>query len=259
MENHSYDSIIGSPSAPYINYLAGSCGLATNYHNVTHPSLPNYLAATSGMSQQSLAAFSSDCDPSPGCESPGDSLFGQGETWKSYEEDMSAPCQRGSTGEYAARHNPAVYYTALSDCLLRDVPYPALDQDLADGRIPAFAFVTPDLLDDMHDGTVAGGDKWLAATLPAILDSNLYRRGGLVVFLTWDEGEGGSAGDCATNTTDAGCHVATLVISATTRPGTRAGTLFNHWSLLKTTEELLHLPLLGQAADASDMRAAFDL
>lgn len=259
MENHSYGSIIGSSSAPYINSLAGSCGLATNYHNITHPSLPNYLATTSGMSEQAVGAFSSDCDPTPSCESSGASLFGQGETWKSYVEDMPAPCGRGSTGEYAARHNPAVYYTALAGCPAFDVPYPALGQDLADGRLPAFSFVTPNVLDDMHDGTVADGDRWLAANLPMLLESNLFRLGHLVVFLTWDEGEGGSAGDCATNTTDVGCHVATLVLSATTRPGTRAGALFNHWSLLRTTEELLHLPLLGEAASAPSMRSAFNL
>src|SRR5690242_3881220 len=49
MENHSYNSIIGSSQAPYINSLAAECGLATNYHNVSHPSLPNYVSATSGL------------------------------------------------------------------------------------------------------------------------------------------------------------------------------------------------------------------
>lgn len=47
MENHSYNEIIGSPEAPYINSIAGECGLATNYHNISHPSLPNYVAGTS--------------------------------------------------------------------------------------------------------------------------------------------------------------------------------------------------------------------
>ncbi len=51
MENHSYSDIIGNTAqAPYINSLASSCGVATDYHNTTHPSLPNYLAATSGLS-----------------------------------------------------------------------------------------------------------------------------------------------------------------------------------------------------------------
>jgi hypothetical protein len=56
-ENRSFTDIIGSRlQAPYINSLAASCGLATDYHNTTHPSLPNYLAATSGIAQGSLPA-----------------------------------------------------------------------------------------------------------------------------------------------------------------------------------------------------------
>lgn len=54
MENHSFSDIIGSSQAPYLNSLASECGLATNYHNVSHPSLPNYLAATSGLSPNAL-------------------------------------------------------------------------------------------------------------------------------------------------------------------------------------------------------------
>jgi phosphatidylinositol-3-phosphatase len=63
MENHSYPSIIGSPQAPYENRLANSCGLATNYHNISHPSLPNYVGATSGLSVGAVQKFSSDCNP----------------------------------------------------------------------------------------------------------------------------------------------------------------------------------------------------
>lgn len=49
MENHGYDQIIGNTAdAPYINALAARYNLATNFHGVTHPSLPNYLAAISG-------------------------------------------------------------------------------------------------------------------------------------------------------------------------------------------------------------------
>lgn len=52
MENRSYSEIVGSPAAPYFNRLAGLCGLATDYSAVAHPSLPNYLALTSGSTQQ---------------------------------------------------------------------------------------------------------------------------------------------------------------------------------------------------------------
>jgi phosphatidylinositol-3-phosphatase len=77
----------------------------------------------------------------------------------------------------------------------------------------------------------------------------------------WDEGEGGTATDCATNTTDIGCHVASLVISPSTRPGTQSSVLFNHYSLLKTSEQLLGLPYLGNASDPSvtSMSKAFNL
>src|SRR5262249_50214783 len=67
MENHSYDTIIGNSQAPYINTLAGQCGLATNYHNISHPSLPNYIAGTSGLGLSDLKKFDTDCSPSKHC------------------------------------------------------------------------------------------------------------------------------------------------------------------------------------------------
>src|SRR5579863_4566823 len=86
LENHSYGAILGSSQAPYFNTLAKDCGLATNYHNVSHPSLPNYIAATSGLSYSSIQKFLSDCSPSGSCDTSAKSIFGQGESWKSYEE-----------------------------------------------------------------------------------------------------------------------------------------------------------------------------
>ena len=83
--------------------------------------------------------------------------------------------------------------------------------------------------------------------------------GTTAVFLTWDEGEGGTSNDCATNTTDVSCHVATIVISPSTIPGTQAATLFNHYSLLGTAEELLSLPKLGLATSFPTMSSAFNL
>jgi hypothetical protein len=261
MENHSLGDIIGSSSAPYLNSLASECGLATNYHNITHPSAPNYLAATSGVSMGSLPIFSYlDCDESIVCNMGGSQgIFGQGETVKSYEESMPSNCDKSDSGEYAVRHNPEVYYTSLSTCAADDVPYTQLATDLAGNALPAFSFITPNLIDDMHDGTIAQGDAWLQANLPAILGSSEYQGGSVVVFLTWDEGEGGIHNECATNTTDAGCHVATIVISPSTAPGTKSATLFNHYSLLGTSAQLLGVPPLGEAAKAGSMLGAFNL
>jgi hypothetical protein len=259
MENHSYGTIIGSRSAPYINGLARACGLATNYHNVSHPSLPNYIAMTSGLPLGRLRPFTADCDAGPGCDSRAPSIFGQLGSWRAYAESMPAPCDRTDAGEYAVRHNPAVYYTSLRGCATHDVPFRALAHDLTAGQLPAFSFITPNLIDDMHDGTVAQGDYWLSVNLPVILRSAEYRSGSVVVFVTWDEGEGGSSSACATNHLDVGCRVATLVISPSTAAGTRSSTLFNHYSLLRSTEQLLSLPPLGLAAGAIGMLRGFGL
>ena len=261
MENHSFSDIISNAAqAPYINSLAAECGLATNYHNISHPSLPNYIAATSGLSGRALKTFNPDCSPSKKCSTPAPSIFGEGETWKAYQESMPANCNPANSGEYAVRHNPPPYYTTLAGCSSLDVPYTQLASDLTNGTLPAFSFITPNLIDDMHDGTIADGDNWLASNLPTILNSPEYQSGSTAVFITWDEGTGGKTGEsCATNTTDPSCQVATIVISPSTPVGVTSGALFNHYSLLGTTEQLLGLPALGQAAGAATMTAAFNL
>src|SRR5262249_44887154 len=134
-----------------------------------------------------------------------------------------------------------------------------LAADLAGGDLPAFAFVTPNLVHDMHDGSVADGDRWLARNLPAVLDSPAYRQATTAIFITWDEGEGGTSDHCASNVSDAGCHVATIVVSPSTARGTKSGVLFNHYSLLGTAEQLLRLPRLGLAAAKPTMTQAFGL
>ncbi len=267
MENHDYTSVVGNPRAPYENNaLIGGCGLATNYHNITHPSLPNYLAATSGDPQ-----VDSDCQPSA-CATTAPSLFGQlraaGRTWRAYQESMPGNCAAHDAGAYAARHNPPVYYTPIAaDCARWDQPMGStsggnLLGDLHAGALPDFAFITPNLCDDTHDCPVRTGDDWLANWIPKITTSPAYRSGSTVVLLTWDEGGSGGTHDCARDTSTPGCQVATIVIAPTTRPGTRSGALFNHYSLLKTTEQLLGLPAtLGSAADptTASMRTAFNL
>jgi hypothetical protein len=127
------------------------------------------------------------------------------------------------------RHNPPPYFTTLAECATKDVPYAQFGTDLATGSLPAFSFITPNLIDDMHDGTIAQGDEWLKANVPAILSSSEYTSGTLALFITWDEGEGGTSSECATNTIDVGCHVATIVVSPSTAADAQSSTLLNHY------------------------------
>src|SRR5260370_38713296 len=66
MENEEYSSIIGDPSAPYINSLAAGGALATQYDAVSHPSLPNYLALTGGAPSWAAPASTPRPPPTPG-------------------------------------------------------------------------------------------------------------------------------------------------------------------------------------------------
>ena len=237
MENHGLDQIESSSQAPYLNTLGSRCGLATDYSAVSHPSLPNYLALTSG----STHGISDDS----GHQLSAPSLFGLlGAGWRSLEESMPADCDRTSSGEYAVKHNPAAFYTPVApDCLTQDVPLTNPPDVSAE-----FTLITPNLCDDMHDCSTQTGDAWLSREVPLVLDSSEYRSGSTAVFITWDENDGG------------GTLVPCYVIAPSVVPGTRSTSQFNHYSLLRTTEEMLALnPLLGQAATAPAMRGAFHL
>jgi hypothetical protein len=271
-ENHSYDQIIDSASAAFINDLASQCGSAANFHNLTHVSLGNYVGAVTGLDNAALQPFKLDCSPSASCETSAPSIFEQVPSWKAYMESMTTSCQSTGLVGYAVRHNPPAYLTSLAGtCPTFDVPYTELQSDLDDDTLPAFAFITPNSVNDGHDGpdpvAIQNTDAWLAANLPPILASAAYQRGTTAIFITWDEGEGpitpGFLGkDCSRNTTDEDCHVATIVVSPSTRPGTVSSAFFNHYSLLRTTGEMLHLKrrrFPGLARKAPSMRHAFHL
>ena len=261
LENHGYDEIVGSSAAPFINRtLIAGCGLATNAHNETHPSLPNYIAATSGMAPGRLGRWDSDCNATPSCRTRAPNLFGQAASWGAYAESMRKPCGHFFTGLYAASHNPAVYYRSLTDCPLHDVPYARLQQDLDADVLPAFTFVTPNMCHDMHNCSVQTGDAWVAHAIRDLVASAAYRRGTMAIFVTFDEGEPSGSDHCAFNTHDPGCHVPIIVVSPSTPSGARSGAMFNHYSLLRTTEEMLGIgEYLGAARNARSMRAAFNL
>jgi phospholipase C len=261
MENKSYADVIGSDTAPYENALAKACGLATDFHATTHPSLPNYIAATSGLAVADLGPFHSDCEPSSSCSTAAPSIFSQAPTWRSYLESMPAPCAAtGDGGQYAPRHNPAVYYRDLAGCQQNDLPLDAIDADLANDTLPAFSFVAANLCHDTHDCSVQQGDAWLKDFVAKLVSSPTYARGGLAIFLTWDEGVPEHVTPCTTAGNDPGCHIPLIVVSPSIRPGTQVTDRFDHYSLLRTTQELLGLkPLLGEAANAASMQAAFGL
>src|SRR5262249_56197958 len=116
-----------------------------------------------------------------------------------------------------------------------------LGQALGADALPAFVFITPNMCHDMHNCSVQTGDAWLAHAIRGLVASAAYQRGTMAIFVTFDEGEHGGSNRCAFNTRDAGCHVPIIVVTPSTPPGARAGALFNHYSLLRTTHHILRI------------------
>jgi hypothetical protein len=228
MENHSYSQAL---SGRYLSGLAAHYPIATDYHGVSHPSLPNYLALTSG-STWGIADDGYHRLPAGGL---GAELTAAAIPWRAYMEGMSRGCFN-SPYPYALKHDPFAYYG--STCPPEVVPFTQFVTDMK-GVVPRLVWITPGLCHDGHDCSLAVADQWLSQTVPKILATSAWQQNGLLL-ITWDEGE------------DRTNHVLTLVIHSNPLART-SGQAYNHYSLLATIEDRLGVARLGQAAHASAM------
>ncbi|HVS78970.1 MAG TPA: alkaline phosphatase family protein [Candidatus Saccharimonadales bacterium] len=229
-ENKPSSSVVGSTDAPYINSLIGKYSFADNYDAITHPSLPNYIALTSG----TTAGINSDCSPSS-CLAKvtniTDELRQAGRSWKEYAESMPTPCDSTTSGKYAVKHNPFMYYPDITSdtayCDSHVVPFTQFNADLASASaLPNYSFVTPNLCNDMHDCSLKIGDDWLAAEVPKILNSPAFTTQKSLLVITWDEG----------SHTDN--HIPTIFAGSAAKPGYKSNTHYSHYSLLRTIENI---------------------
>ena len=227
MENTGLDRALRSQP---IARLAAANALATNYHAVARPSLPYYLALTSGSTWE----ITDDNYHSLPAAGLGTQLTTAGRTWRAYMEGMTADagCLR-SPYPYALKHNPFAYYGG--GCPPNVVPIDALDADLA-GVTPSFVWITPDLCHDAHDCALDVAGAWLEEMVARIVSSDAWRTGG-TLFIVWDEGDGFS-------------DLVPLIVLTKDGAAKRDETRYDHYSLLATVEDLLGLPRLGGAVTA---------
>jgi hypothetical protein len=242
MENKESSDVLRSSSSRYVAALARRYAIATSSYAIGHPSLPNYLALTSG----STHGITSDCtDCHVAARNIVDQLAAARLSWRAYMEGLPSPCSQvaGADG-YAKKHDPFLYY----DDIARDprrcrnvVGFDQLASDLRRGRLPTFAFISSNLCHDTHDCDIATGDRFLAGLVPTLL-RELGPRGFLV--LTWDEGSTGD-GCC----TDAhGGRIATIVAGHDVRRHALSSRPVDHYGVLHTIEDALGLAPLGGAA-----------
>lgn len=230
-ENKPATTILGNPDAPYFNALVTKFALAANYTAIRHPSLPNYLAMTSG----TTGSISTDCAPqSASCQmnvrNIVDEIAATGRTWKMYAEGMPSPCSSVDYRKYAVRHNPFVYFPSITSdaayCEAHDVPFTEFAADLArPSGLPDYAFISPNLCNDMHNCSIGTGDTWLSQVVPRILDSRAFTKTNSLLVITWDEG---SQDDNAVSTVFAG---------PAAKRGYRSDVAYTHYSLLRTIEK----------------------
>jgi hypothetical protein len=240
-ENHAKADVVGSSRAPYFNSLASNSALLSRYGGVAHPSLPNYLALVSG----STHGVHDDCT---GCVVSGrslvDTLARAHRSWKAYAEGLPRPGFTGaSSGRYVKRHVPFLYFRSVLSRprrLRQVVPLRQLARDLESGSLPSFSLVVPDLCHDMHDCSVATGDRWLRHFLPPLLRSP--QLGHSVVFVVFDE---------PPFTAPPGEAVPALAAGPLVRPGSAYRRRTSHYGLLRTIEDAWGLPRLGHSKDAA--------
>jgi phosphatidylinositol-3-phosphatase len=249
-ENHSIGQAFPT-HMPYLWGLARQYGRATSWSDVGHPSLPNYLAIFGG------SAFNEpqDCLPGPGCTYPGPSVFGQalakGASARAYEESMPKACDPGESGNYDVNHNPWAYFPAeTSLCRTNDVPAGtvaggALASDIAQGTLPNVGLITPNLIHDAHDGTLAQSDAWLRSWVPVLLSGADWRAGRLAIVVVFDEGE----------TTE---QVPFVILA----PGVShkvIGRALNQFALTRLIDDVVGVPPLRKAARAPDLASILGL
>jgi phosphatidylinositol-3-phosphatase len=103
LENHSYSSIIGNKSMPWLNALASRYAYARAYYANTHPSIGNYFELTTGK----IITNNDGYKVTVTADNIVRHLLSAGKTWREYTEGLpSIGYTGGDTGEYTEHHNP---------------------------------------------------------------------------------------------------------------------------------------------------------
>ena len=107
------------------------------------------------------------------------------------------------------------------------------------GTLPSVGLITPNLINDAHDGTLAQADAWLRRWIPVIMSGPDWRHGRLAIAVVFDEG-------------DPGLQVPFVLIA----PGLSGAVTrqpLDHYALTRLIDQVIGAPPLRQAAGAPDL------
>lgn len=232
-ENHSPAAL--AAGAPYLASLEKGGANLTNAYAIRHPSEPNYVALFSGSTH---GLTDDSCPHTFGGGNLGAQLVKAGDTFTGYAESMPSDgytgCSSGST--YARKHNPWVdFSTVPASSNLRYSRFPQSNF----GALPTVSWVVPNLCDDMHDCGVATGDAWLKKNMSGY--AKWARTHNSLLIVTFDEADSGVAN-----------RVPLVFYGAHVRAGDYARKV-NHYTVLRTIEQLYRLGCLGSACDSTPL------
>jgi len=242
-ENQSYNGIIGSSSAPYINSLLSDTNTAlftSMYANSSAASQPNYLYLFSGSDQGVTSNTVPSNTPFTSCNI-GASMLAEGKSFSGYCEGLPSVGYLGTTsGNYDRKHNPiSDWQGTLSNnyppsC---NQPYSAFPSDY--DSLPTFSFVVPNEVDNMHSSTIQNGDTWLKNNFAAYI-AYAKKHNSLFIF-TFDEDDG-----------TANEHIALLFIGQMIKGGSYSENI-TFLNVLRTIEDIYKLPTCAGSTTATDI------
>ncbi len=265
MAKQPWSAIEGSKSAPYVNgtLLARGAHAEAYYAapDQQENSLPNVVWLEAGQDLGFTSNVQPTVDHAATTAHLVDQLENAGLDWRAYVDHVpTGVCPVADAYPYRTWHVPFIYFDDVSGnppspsakrCRQHVFPFTQLATDLAADQVPAYAFIVPDMCNDMHDDCTGGsdpvaqGDAWLAANLPAILASKTYAAGG-AVFVAWDYDPDGYG------------PVGFIALSANARAGLASTTKHTTSTTLRSLQEIFGLtPLLGDAANADDVAEMF--
>jgi hypothetical protein len=248
-ENHSYSSVIGSSSMPYLNSLAKKYGLGTQYYANTHPSIGNYFVLSTGQMITNNDSYCSTLSQ----DNVVRHLLTAGKTWRAYAESLPSAGYTGcGSGYYVKRHNPLAYFSDVANSSEKYnlVPFTKFASDLANHTLPNFSFIVPNLMHDAHDGTLSAADSWLKANIAPLLASATFQKDG-ILMIVFDEGVNG-------DNAHGGGHVVSVVIGPRAKLGYKSTRLYQHQNTLKTLMKALGISSFpGAASSAATMSDFF--
>jgi hypothetical protein len=238
-ENHSYEQIIGSFSAPYINSLSNDAYSANflKSYAITHPSQPNYLDLYSG-SNQGVTSDKMPNDPFT-TANLGHQLIKASKSFATYSEGLPSVGYNGSSYDaYRRKHNPAANWmgSGLNHVpKTTNQPFTAFPKDFT--KLPTVSLVIPDQNNDMHDGSINTGDTWLKKNLDRYIQ--WAKTHNSLFILTFDEDDH-----------NYGNHITTIFTGSMVKKGQYSDTI-SHYNVLRTIENMYGLPYAGNAKNVT--------